>query len=156
VVIQKEQVFLFEKQIELALNLNLPVLVHSRKAFDEVFSILKRFFNFSKSNLTGVFHCYSGSKTDIKKVEEIGFYFGLDGNLTYNVGLQNVVKLIPLEKTLIETDCPFLAPEPFRGLRNEPKNVKIVAEFIGELKQISFSKVAQTTTQNAKNLFKIN
>jgi len=160
---EKEQIFLFEKQIELALDLNLPILVHSRKAFDEVLFILKRYLNSSKGKLAGVFHCYSGGKSDIKKVEEIGFYFGLDGNLTYDSGLQNVTKLIPLEKILLETDCPFLSPEPYRGLRNEaysasfwrnePKNVKIIAEFLAKLKGLTLNQLAKIVTKNTHATF---
>lgn len=145
-----DQVFLFEKQIETAKKFNLPVIVHSRKTFDETLAVLKKW-----QPLNGVFHCYSGGKNDIKKVEEIGFYLGLDGNLTYDLGLQNVVKEMPLEKILLETDCPFLSPEPYRGLRNEPKNVKIIAEFLAKLKGISSEKIAQITTKNAQKLFNL-
>jgi len=156
---EKEQVFLFKKQIEIALNLDLPILVHSRQALPQVLEILQSFKNkqslLLRNKLTGVFHCYSGGKSDIKKVEELGFYFGLDGNLPYDVGLQNVVKEIPLEKILLETDCPFLSPEPYRGLRNEPKNVKIIAEFLAQTKGIAFKEATQVSTQNAKNLLKI-
>ncbi|MCX6724813.1 MAG: TatD family hydrolase [Candidatus Shapirobacteria bacterium] len=160
---EKEQIFLFEKQIELALSLNLPVSIHSRKAFDEVFAILKKYFHSSKGKLKGVVHCYSGSKSDIKKIEEIGFYFGLDGNLTYDLGLQNVAKLIPLEKILLETDCPFLFPEPYCGLRNEaysasfwrnePKNVRIIAEFLAQLKGLTLNQLAKIFTKNTYAAF---
>ena len=148
---EREQVFLFRKQIEIALDLDLPILVHSRKALPQVLEILRSF----KNKLAGVFHCYSGGKNDIKKIEELGFYFGLDGNLTYDIGLQNVVKEIPLEKILLETDCPFLSPKPYRGLRNEPKNVRIIAEFLAQTKGITFERVARATAQNAQNLLKI-
>lgn len=148
---EKEQIFLFREQIKLALDLNLPILIHSRQALPQVLEILRSF----KGKLTGVFHCYSGGKKDIKKVEEIGFYFGIDGNLTYDVGLQNVVKQIPLEKILLETDCPFLSPKPYRGLRNEPKNVKLIAEFIATLKDIPLNQVIQITSHNAKTLFRL-
>ena len=156
---EKEQIFLFKKQIEIALNLDLPILVHSRKALPQVLKILHSFKNkqslLLRNKLTGVFHCYSGGKSDIKKIEELGFYFGLDGNLTYDLGLQNVVKEIPLEKILLETDCPFLSPEPFRGLRNEPKNVRMIAEFLAQTKGITLKKAAQVSTQNDQNLLKI-
>jgi TatD DNase family protein len=89
---QVDQIFLFKKQIELAQENHLPLIVHSRKALPQVLEILNPF----KNKITGVFHCYSGGKKDIKKIEEVGFFFGLDGNLTYDVGLQNVVKMIPL------------------------------------------------------------
>jgi len=145
----KEQLFLFQKQIELAIETHLPLVVHSRKALPQVLEILKPF----KNKINGVFHCYSGGKKDIKKIEEIGFYFGLDGNLTYDLGLQNVAKLIPLEKILLETDSPFLTPEPYRGLRNEPKNVKIIAEFLAQLKGLPLNQVSKTIAQNTYATF---
>ena len=148
---QKEQIFLFEKQLELALDFDLPVLLHSRKALPQVLEILKSL----KKKVSGVFHCYSGGKKDVAKIEELGLFFGLDGNLTYDIGLQNVVKNISLEKILLETDCPFLSPKPFRGLRNEPKNVKVIAKFLAQIKEKTFEEVAQISTQNAKNLLKI-
>jgi len=146
---EKEQIFLFKKQIEIALALNLPLLIHARKALPQVLEILHSF----KNKPRGVFHCYSGGKSDIKKVEELGFSFGLDGNLTYDVGLQNVVREIPLEEILLETDCPFLSPEPYRGLRNEPKNVKIIAEFLAQLKGLPLKQVVETIAKNSHAAF---
>ena len=151
----KEQEELFRQQIKIALEFNLPVLVHSRKAFPQVMALLREYFQKSKGSLRGIFHCYSAGKKEIKQVEEIGFYFGLDGNLTYDLGLQNVIREISLEEIVLETDCPFLSPKPYRGLRNEPKNVRINAEFLSKLKGVSFKKIAQQTTQNALKLFKI-
>lgn len=151
----KIQEELFRQQIEISLELNLPVLVHSRKAFPQVMIILKEYFQSSGGQLKGIFHCYSAGKKEIKQVEEIGFFFGLDGNLTYDLGLQNVVREIPLEEIVLETDCPFLSPQPYRGLRNEPGHVKINAEFLSRLKEVGFEKVAQKTTQNAQKLFQI-
>ena len=146
---EKEQIFLFKKQIEIALALNLPLLIHARKALPQVLEILHSF----KNKPRGVFHCYSGGKSDIKKIEEFGFYFGLDGNLTYDLGLQNVVREIPLEEILLETDCPFLSPEPYRGLRNEPKNVKIIAEFLAQLKGLPLKQVVETIAKNSHAAF---
>ncbi len=152
---EKEQIFLFKEQIKIALSSNLPILVHSRKAFPQVMAILKERHQGSKGQLKGVLHCFSAGRKAIKQVEEIGFCFGVDGNLTYDFGLQNVVKEIPLEKILLETDCPFLSPEPYRGLRNEPKNVRIIAESLAQIKEVAFEKIARITTQNAQNLLKI-
>ncbi len=151
----ENQLFLFEKQIELALKLNKPIIVHSRKTFNETFNLLQKYFISSKGKLKGVFHCYSAGKSEIKKVEAINFYFGLDGNLTYDLGLQNIIKIIPLERIILETDCPFLTPAPYRGLRNEPQNVKIIAKFLARAKEVTLKEVTQITTQNAQNLFKI-
>lgn len=143
-----DQIHLFKEQIKLAQKLNLPLLIHSRKAFDDTVKVLAEY-----KNIQGVFHCYAGGKKGIVKVNQLGFYFGLDGNLTYDVGLQNVVNLIPLEKIILETDAPFLSPEPLRGKRNEPANTKIVAEFLAKIKHIPFEKITQITTQNAQKLF---
>jgi TatD DNase family protein len=151
----EEQLFLFEKQIELAIKLDKPIIIHSRKTFEETFNLLQKYFISSKGKLKGVFHCYSAGKSETKKVEAINFYFGLDGNLTYDSGLQNITKIMPLEKIVLETDCPFLTPVPYRGLRNEPQNVRIVAKFLARAKGVTLEKVAQITTQNAQNLFKI-
>lgn len=161
----KKQLFLFEKQINLALKLGLPLIVHSRQTFNETFEVLQKYFLSSGRKLRGVFHCYSSGKSEVKKVEAINFYFGLDGNLTYDLGLQNVAKIIPLEKIVLETDSPFLAPIPYRGLRNEaeqayswrnePKNVKIIAELLANIKGVSLQEIIQKTTKNAQDLFKI-
>lgn len=147
---KEEQVFLFKRQIELALKLKLPILIHSREAFLDTLQIIKEY-----QDLRGVFHCYSAGKKGIKQAEEVGFSFGVDGNLTYDQGLQNVFSQIPLEKVLLETDCPFLSPEPYRGLRNEPKNVKIIAQCLAHIKGVSFEEISKTTTRNAQTLFKV-
>jgi len=144
---QAQQQFLFENQIKIAKELGLPLLIHSRKAFGQTVESLKKF-----KDLKGVFHCYAGGKKGIPKVLELGFYFGIDGNLTYDEGLQNVFRQIPLEKIFLETDCPFLAPIPFRGQRNEPAFIKIIAKKLAEIKNVSFEKVAKITTKNALEL----
>lgn len=149
---KKEQIFLFKKQVELALKAKLPINVHSREASSNTLEMLKKY---SDKGLKGVWHCYSAGKKRVGKIDQLGFYFGVDGNLTYDPGLQNVLQQIPLEKILLETDCPFLAPEPHRGTRSEPAHVKIIAECLAKLKGTSLKEVAKITTQNAKNLFKI-
>jgi TatD DNase family protein len=149
---KKKQIFLFEKQIEIALKLNLPVNVHSREASSDTLEVLKKYV---KKNLKGVWHCYSGGKKRIAQVNELNFYFGVDGNLTYDEGLQNIFQAIPLEKILLETDCPFLAPEPYRGKRSEPGYVKIIADCLAKLKNSSLEEVARITTENVKKIFKI-
>ncbi len=144
---QDQQRFLFENQIKIAKELGLPLLIHSRKALEQTVETLKKF-----KSLKGVFHCYAGGKKGIKKVLGLGFYFGVDGNLTYDEGLQNVFRQIPLEKIVLETDCPFLAPFPFRGQRNEPAYVKIIAKKLAEIKNVPFEKVTKITTKNALEL----
>lgn len=147
-----EQIFLFESQIKLAQKLNLPLSVHSRKATKETIEILKKHFVLPKY-ASGVWHCYSGGKSEIQKIIDLGFFFGIDGNITYDPGLQNVIKEIPLENLVLETDCPFLTPIPHRGLRNTPANVKISAEFIAQLLGYSFTQVSHVTTNNAQRLY---
>lgn len=144
---QKEQLFLFKAQIKIARREKLPILVHCREAFQDVVKILQE-----SLPLKGVFHCYSAGKKGIAEVEKLGFYFGVCGNLTYDTGLQNVFLKIPLEKILLETDCPFLSPDPKRGKRNEPANIRLIAEVLASLKGESYQKVVQITTQNAETL----
>ncbi|MFZ5365775.1 MAG: TatD family hydrolase [Patescibacteria group bacterium] len=145
---QKE---LFKIQLILAQELRLPVIVHCRDAQEEALQLIKLF------NLTGVFHCFSGDKEFLNQVLKMGFYIGFCGNLTFKnaKSLQEAARIVPLERILLETDCPFLSPEPFRGLRNTPENVKLIGEFLAKLKGISLEQVCQITTKNAKNLFKI-
>jgi len=148
---KEEQVFLFQKQIEVAQKNKLALIIHTRESFLQTIEILKNSRNLPK----GVIHCYSGGKKGVAKVLELGYYFGIDGNLTYDLGLQNVCLQIPLEKILLETDSPFLSPEPRRSQRNEPANTKIIAEFLAQLKNASFGKIAEMTTGNSSDLFGI-
>lgn len=143
--IQKE---VFIKQIHLAQEQKLPVIFHSRESADDMFEIIK-------PPVRGVFHCYAAGKSGIPKVINLGLYFGVDGNLTYDQGLQNVVTKIPLEKIILETDSPWLTPVPFRKEHNEPKNVKIISEWLSKIKGVDQEKVAKITTDNAQSLFGI-
>ncbi|HUW21246.1 MAG TPA: TatD family hydrolase [Candidatus Bathyarchaeia archaeon] len=156
---RKEQIFLFQQQIKIAQDLKLPLIIHTRKAFMETVQLIESFTNNPQSTtenlLQGVFHCYSAGKKRISKVTQLGFYFGTNGNLTYDPGLQNIFCQIPFDKIILETDCPFLSPVPFRNQRNEPKNIKIIAEYLSRLKNIPLKEVARQTTQNAQNLFNI-
>lgn len=147
---EKKQIFLFEKQITLAKKLKLPIIVHCRKAFPLAVAILK-----TSQVKKGVFHCYSTGKKGLDQVFSLGFYFGVDGNLTYDEGLQNVYKAIPLERIILETDAPFLSPEPYRGLRNEPANIKVIAKFLAGIKDTRFETLAEITTKNAQKLFSL-
>jgi len=144
------QKILFEGQIKIAQRLNLPILIHSREAFSQTIETLGKF-----KNLKGIFHCYSGGKKGIKKVQNLDFLFGVAGNLTYDEGLQNVFRLIPLDKIVLETDCPFLTPLPFRGQRNEPSYLKYTAKTLAKIKNTSEEKLAKITSKTAQNLFKI-
>jgi len=140
----------FLQQLELAEELNLPVIVHSRMAHQDLYDILKT------RKLTGVIHCFTGSVEEMNQYLSLGFYIGFNG-IIFKLPLDEAVKNCPLDKILIETDCPYLTP-PKAGpkeARNEPIFVKYVAEKIAELKGVSFDEVAQATAENARKLFKI-
>jgi len=147
-----EQKELLKLQCELAIKLDLPIIIHMRDATKDTYDILKEY-----KNLRGVMHCYSGSYEMAKEFIKLGFYISLGGPVTFKNAKEAklIAKEIPLEKLLIETDCPFLAPEPFRGKRNESSYVKYVCEKIAEIKEIDKKIVDEITTKNAKDLFKI-
>ncbi|TDT70587.1 TatD DNase family protein [Hypnocyclicus thermotrophus] len=147
----EKQKIAFLKQLELAEEINKPVVIHTREAMKDTIDILK-----SKKNITGIIHCYPGSYETAKSVID-RFYFGINGVVTFknNKKTQEVVKKIPLERLVIETDAPYLTPTPFRGKRNKPTYVKYVAEKIAELKNISIDEVIKVTTNNAKKIYRI-
>ena len=150
---QKE---IFTTQLKLAQRLNLPVIFHCRDAHIDILQIIKASAENLQSSLRGVFHCFSGDEQFLKSVLQMGFYVGFDGNITYKnaYDLRELVRACPLEKLLLETDCPYLTPEPFRGLRNEPKNVKIIARAVAEIKELPFQIIEKQTTQNTHDLFR--
>ena len=141
----------FKKQLELAERLNKPVVIHTRDAMEDTVNILKEY-----PNITGVIHCYPGSLETAKQLVD-RFYLGIGGTLTFKNSKKavEVVKDIPLDRIVIETDCPYLTPEPFRGKRNEPIYVEYVAKKIAEIKEISIEDVTKITTENAKKLYKL-
>ena len=144
----------FEEQLLKAIKLDLPVVIHIRNSFEETYQIVKKY----KGKTRGVFHCFSSDLKDAQKVIDLGFYIGLDGPITFkrnNEELLEIVRNIDLKHILIETDSPYLSPEPFRGKRNEPANVYYVAKKIAEIKNIELDEVIKTTTQNAFELFGI-
>ena len=148
------QIKVFEEQLQKAINLNLPVIIHTRNSFKETYEIVKKY----EGKITGVFHCFSSNLEDAIKTVELGFYIGIDGPITFknnNTELIKIVKNIDLKNILIETDSPYLTPKPFRGKMNEPANVRYVAEKIAEIKNVDLSEVIKQTTKNAKKLFKI-
>jgi TatD DNase family protein len=149
--IQKE---VFRKQIQLAKKVNLPIVIHNREATADIVEILKEE---GASEVGGIMHCFSGSVEVAQECLNMNFYISLGGPVTFKNARKpkEVAEAVPLEKLLIETDCPYLAPHPYRGKRNEPGYVKLVAEQIAELKGISYEEVARITTANAKKLFAI-
>lgn len=141
----------FHQQIELAINYNLPVVIHSRNATDECIEVVAQY-----PNLKGVFHCFSGNVQQAEKIIAMDFMLGIGGVVTFkNSGLDKVIAAIGLSHVILETDAPYLAPVPFRGKRNEPAHTKLVAEKIAALLAVSIEEVARVTTQNAEKLFRI-
>lgn len=149
----REQENVLRQQIDFALRIDLPLVIHSRKSFAEILAIFNEYSNHS---LKGVFHCFSGDINQAKKVIKKGFYLGIGGTITYkNSGIQHVVKEIPLKHLLLETDSPFLPPVPYRGKRNQSSYLSIIANHIAEIKGVTIEEVAATTTENAKLIFNI-
>lgn len=149
---QDTQIKRFRELIALARELKLPIVVHDRDAHQETLSILREEKAFE---VGGVIHCFSGDYEMAVKCLDMGFYISIPGTVTFRkaTSLQELVKRIPLERILVETDAPFLAPMPFRGKRNEPSYVKYIAETIAQIKHLDFEKVATVTSQNAKVMF---
>jgi len=144
----------FENQLILAKYLNLPVIIHDRDAHKDVMDILTKFDSFK----TGVImHCYSGSKELALEYVKKGAYISFAGPITFKNAKKSkeAAIIVPLDKLLIETDSPYLSPEPFRGKRNEPKYVKFVAMTLAGLKGVSFEEISTATYNNAKKIFKI-
>ncbi|MDF1497755.1 MAG: TatD family hydrolase [Patescibacteria group bacterium] len=156
---REKQIEAFRLQIELADNHNMPVIIHCRDAHNDLIDILKEY---KTSNWKGVIHCFTASWEIAKEYINLGFYIGFTGIITYYKDEFNnkpeifkVINNIPLDRILIETDCPYLSPIPKRGKRNEPLYVKHVAEKIAHIKKISFEEVKNITSKNAKKLFGI-
>jgi len=146
-----EQKKIFHFQLEIAEEFGLPVSIHSREAWQDTMEILE-----DHPNVTGVIHCFSGEKEFTKRVLKTSFCFGIGGTLTFkkNIILQDTVRDLPLNRILLETDSPFLAPVPFRGKVNEPAFVVHVAEQVSEIKNISKKEVEDITNENFFKLFK--
>lgn len=150
--IQQER---FIEQLNLAKEVDLPVIIHTREATKDTFDILKEA---QDGTLEGVMHCYSGSVEMAMEYIKLGFYISLAGPVTFKNARvsKEVAKAVPLGKLMIETDSPYLTPEPYRGKRNEPFYVRYVAGTIAELRGITFEELAKKTSENAKKLFRIN
>lgn len=147
--IQKE---VFRKQMKLAGELNLPVVIHDRDAHGDTLEIMKEF-----TNVKGVVHCFSGSVEFARECLKLGYFIGVTGVVTFKNSKKvvEVVKEVPLDKLLVETDCPYMAPTPFRGKRNRSDYIKYVIEKIAEIKNITVEEVENQTILNAKNLINL-
>ena len=142
----------FRMQMQLAKELDMPVIVHEREAHDDGMRIVKEF-----PKVTGVFHCYSGSAEMARQLVNMGWYIGFTGVLTFKNARKAVetAASIPLDRIVIETDCPFMAPEPFRGKRNDPGYLYRMAQRLAEIRGITPEEAAIATTENAKRLYRI-
>lgn len=144
----------FRRQMKLAKEVNLPIVVHSREANQETFDMIKAE---SDGKLTGVIHCYSGSVELMKEYIKLGYYISLGGPVTFKNAKtpKEVAKVVPIDRLLVETDSPYLTPEPHRGKRNEPLYVRHVAAMIAELRGMTIEELARATSENTKRLFNL-
>ncbi|NHA05307.1 TatD family hydrolase [Mucilaginibacter sp. HC2] len=148
-----DQIEAFRQQINWAKSLKLPIVIHCRDAFNEVYEVLQQE---QDENLRGVFHCFTGTLEQAQKVTTLGFYLGIGGVVTYkNSGLDKVVAEIDLKHIVLETDSPYLTPVPFRGKPNESSYLIYIAQKVAELHQMAMDTVADITTENSKQLFGI-
>ena len=148
-----EQIDAFEQQIDWAIQLDLPIIIHCRDAYPEILDILEQK---KHTRLRGVLHCFTGSQADADRLIDMGFYLGLGGVLTFkNGGLAEWIQSIPLDRILLETDAPYLAPKPYRGKRNEPSYLIEVAQKLADVHESPLEAIAKKTTENAVKLFNL-
>jgi TatD DNase family protein len=141
----------FHAQIELALQYDLPIAIHSRNATEECIGVIQQY-----PELTGVFHCFSGTFEQAVSLIETSFFMGIGGVATFkNGGLDKILEKTGIERVILETDAPYLAPVPFRGKRNEPAYTRLVAEKLASITGLGLEQVAEITTENARKLFKL-
>jgi TatD DNase family protein len=148
---KQNQKLLFEEQLRLALNHNLPVIMHCRDAFEDFFTVLDALPTLPR----GVIHCFSGGMQELRLARERNLLVGLDGNMTYDKHLQTITPQIPLSMLLLETDSPYLTPIPHRGTRNEPKYIPTIAKCIADFQRAEVSEIEDQTTGNARGLFRM-
>jgi len=156
--VKKKQADSFQQHIDLATELNLPLIIHCREAYDDLFQILNEAVKAGKLPGRGVNHCFLGTREQAKKFLDLGFYLSFTGIITFKNAspeLLEVVKETPLDKIMVETDAPYVSPAPYRGKRNEPWMVQFVAAKVAQLKGITIEEVDRVTTQNAEQLFGI-
>ncbi len=147
----REQVKVLNKQLDWAHELELPVVIHCRETMQETLKLIEKR---SDQKLRGVFHCFIGNIEEARRVVDAGFYLGIGGVATFkNGGLENVIRKIALEKLLLETDAPYLTPEPFRGKRNDPSKLPYIAAKIAKVKGCTVDKVAEVCTENTLRVF---
>lgn len=141
----------FREQVKVAQDLNRPIIFHNREADSDIIKVLSDY-----PDVIGVAHCFSSNLETANALLEMGYYISFSGNLTFkNSHLPDIAKEIPMERLLVETDSPYLSPEPHRGKKNEPSRVRFVAEKLAEIKKISFEDIAKHTNENASELFQL-
>lgn len=144
----------FIQQAEWAIEYDIPIVIHSRESIDILIDLIR---DINDPQLRGIFHCFTGDRAQAQSIIELGFLMGIGGVVTFkNGGLAETVSEIEIEHLVLETDAPYLAPTPYRGKRNESAYVRLIAEKIAEVKQMSLEELAQVTTQNARTLFATN
>lgn len=148
--LRERQKKVFIQHIELAIELNLPLEIHCRDAYNDVYAIVREY-----PKLRAIMHCYLGTQEQAKKFLDRGFFISISGIVTFKnaKALQEVVRMVPLDRLVVETDCPYLSPEPYRGKRNEPAYVEFTAAKIAALKEVTLQEVARVTTANARKFF---
>lgn len=147
------QIKAFEKQIDWAIERNIPIVIHCRESFDEIFAVLERK---KHPQLRGIFHCFSGSLEQANKIINLGFSLGIGGVVTFKNGkIDQFLNEIPLEKIVLETDSPYLAPMPHRGKRNESSYLDLIVGKLVDIYQLDFKTITEVTSKNAKNIFGI-
>jgi len=149
-----EQKRMFSKLLWTARDMKMPVIFHGRESYHDMFDIVK---TEGQGKVRGVFHSFAGSPDELKRILDGGFYISISGMITFKKAknIIDIAKAAPMDRILIETDCPYLTPEPYRGKRNEPSYVKFVADALAKVKGLSAEEVGEITTKNAKVLFKI-
>ena len=148
-----EQKIVFEKQIQIALDYNLPIVIHCREAFEHIYQILLKFSN---KNLQGVFHCFTGNEEQARKIIDLNFKLGIGGVVTFkNGGLDKFLKKIDFKNIVLETDSPYLAPTPYRGKRNESSYLVHIIDKLSDIYNIESDEIASITTNNAVELFNL-
>ena len=148
-----QQVEAFKIQVSWAKNYRLPIVVHCRESMDQTIELVEPL---QDGNLTGIFHCFTGTETQANKLIKLGFYLGIGGVATFKKGgMESVLPSIPLDRIVLETDSPYLTPAPHRGKRNEPSYIPLIGQRVAELKNVSVEELKKATTQNALKLFQV-
>ena len=147
----EQQVIAFEEQIKLAIDYDLPIVIHSRDSFDEIFEVLEKF---KCEKLRGIFHCFTGNIDQAHRIIDLNFHLGIGGVLTFKNGkISEFLKEIPINKIVLETDSPYLAPSPHRGSRNESSYLKIIADKLAKVYNLEIDEISKITQQNSIEIF---